>query len=160
MLDPRGKDHFVARVEWSRLDPGDVEAVVGVMLMREHLLATRIKPSRGDRGVDIYVPGDAGWIVYQVKSFTGQLTGSHKRQIMNSWDEFRDLVEERQIDVVAWYAVRPENPTWENIEWLETLTAGASFPCWKGLYFLDGLAAKYQDVIDYYLRDGKERLDK
>ena len=121
----------------------------------------RIKPSRGDHGVDIYVPGDAGWIVYQVKSFTGELTSSHKRQITNSWDEFRDFVAERNLNVVAWYAVRPENPTWNNIQWLETLTAGAGFPCaWQGLDFLEGLAAKYQDVIDYYLRDGKERLEQ
>src|SRR5260370_41611159 len=110
---------MMARVEWSRLDPGDVEAVVGVMLRREHPRATRMKPSRGDRGVDIYVPGDGGWIVYQVKSFTGELTSSHKRQITNSWDEFRDFAAQRNLNVVAWYAVRPEIPTWNNIEWLE-----------------------------------------
>jgi hypothetical protein len=69
----------------------------------------RVKPSRGDHGVDIYVPGDAGWIVYQVKSFTGKLTSSHRRQITNSWDEFRDFAAERNLNVVAWYAVRPED---------------------------------------------------
>ena len=41
------------------------------------------------------------------------------------------------------------------------LTEDASFPCaWRGLDFVDGLAAKYPDVIDYYLRDGKERLEE
>jgi hypothetical protein len=34
------------------------------------------------------------------------------------------------------------------------------FPCvWRGLDFVDGLAAKYPEVIDYYLRDGKDRLE-
>lgn len=30
---------------------------------------------------------------------------------------------------------------------------------WRGLDFVDGLAAKYPEVIDYYLRDGKDRLE-
>ena len=40
------------------------------------------------------------------------------------------------------------------------VTAGAGFPrFWHGLDYLDGLAAEFPDVIDYYLRDGKDRLE-
>lgn len=53
----------------------------------------------------------------------------------------------------------PLDPTNENRAWFEELTADAPFPChWQGLTFLEGLAAKYPDVIDYYLKDGKDRL--
>jgi hypothetical protein len=46
------------------------------------------------------------------------------------------------------------------LEWFKKLIDGASFPCvWLGLDFVDGLAAKYPEVIDYYLRDGKDRLE-
>lgn len=150
----------VGRVEWSRR-PDDVEPVVGVLLCRENPAATRVKPAGGDGGVDVYVPGPAGWTVYQVKSFTGELTSSHKRQIRKSWDSFQKLVREEKLNVEAWYLVRPENPTLPNTAWLEKLTNDAEYPCaWKGLDFLDSLAASYPEVIDYYLHDGKERLEQ
>ncbi|GEM_PF-5886059 len=41
------------------------------------------------------------------------------------------------------------------------MTAPVSFPChWVGLNRLDLLAAQNPMVIDYYLRDGKDRLQQ
>lgn len=151
------------RVEWSRRTPDEVETVIGVMLCRANPTAIRVRPSRGDRGVDIYVPdGDGdGWTVYQVKSFTGALTPSQKRQIRKSWEAFTRLVEERSLTVRAWYLVRPENPTWEDEDWLRDVTHGAGFPCaWRGLDHCEAWAADHQSVVDYYLFDGKERLQE
>jgi hypothetical protein len=52
----------------------------------------------------------------------------------------------------------PLNPTNENLEWMESFTGDAGYPChWRGLDFVDGLAAKYQDVIEYYLGDGRDK---
>ena len=100
------------------------------------------------------------WTVFQIKSFTGALTPSHKRQITKSWTRLVDLVQERRLKVVAWHLVRPENPTFEDENFLADLTSDATWPCgWMGLDHCDELAASYPDVIDYYLRDGKERLD-
>lgn len=99
------------------------------------------------------------WTVYQVKSFTGSLTSSMKRQIRKSWTSFTSLVAERQLHVEDWFLVRPENPTWEDEKWLSELTAGAGFRCaWRGLDYCDRLAADNQSVIDYYLNEGKDRL--
>src|SRR3954470_2275327 len=100
----------LARIEWTRLSGDDAEAAVGIMLCRENPAATRIRPSKGDRGVDVYVPGEDGWTVYQVKSFTGRLTSSHKRQITKSWTRFSELVAEKKLKIAAWHCVRPENP--------------------------------------------------
>src|SRR3954454_9142099 len=58
-------------VEWTRLEPGQVEAVVGMLVNRERPTSVRITPSRGDGGVDILDRGgadDGGDVVYQVKS--------------------------------------------------------------------------------------------
>jgi hypothetical protein len=150
----------VAKIEWSRLGPDQCEGVLGVLLLRRHQRARRVRPSQGDGGVDVYVPGINGWTIYQVKSFTGPLTRNHKTQITNSWKAFLQLVEERQIVVNRWVIIRPENPTWQDQKFLDDVTSDAAWPCeWHGLDHCDELAASYPDVLDYYLRDGKERLD-
>lgn len=46
------------RVEWSRRTADEVETVIGIALCRENPDAIRIRPSQGDRGVDIYVEAD------------------------------------------------------------------------------------------------------
>ena len=61
--------------------------------------------------------------------------------------------------VAEWYLTMPLNPTNENLQWQEGFTAGHGLLAqWRGLDFLEGLAAEYPSVIDYYLRDGKDRL--
>ena len=152
----------MARVEWSRQSGDDVEAVLGILLCREHPSATRVKPSVGDGGIDVWVPegGDAA-TVYQIKKYTGNITATRNGHIKESWETLLAYAEENSISLSAWYLVMPENPTKEQLTWFGELTEDASFPCaWRGLDVVDGLAAKYPDVIDYYLRDGKERLEE
>src|SRR5262249_16354536 len=99
--------------------------------------------------------------VYQVKRYTGNITATRKRHIKKSWMTLLAYADENSITILAWYLVMPENPTKEQLEWFKELTEEATFPCaWRGLDFVDGLAAKYPDVIDYYLRDGKDRLEE
>jgi hypothetical protein len=43
----------MTRVEWTRLEGNDVEAVVAMFINREHPRSTRITPSKGDGGIDI-----------------------------------------------------------------------------------------------------------
>ena len=150
----------MARVEWSRLSGDDVEAVVAILLCRENPTATRIKPSRGDAGIDVWVPGVKGPSVFQIKGYTGNIDATRRGHIKESWDRLQEYLNANSISLAAWYLVMPENPTKEQLRWFdEKLTAEAQYPCtWKGLDYIDGLAAKYPDVIDYYLRDGKERL--
>ena len=151
-----------ARVEWARLSGDDVEHVVAVMLAREHPWANRIRPSKGDRGLDVVVPRPeiGGVDVYQVKSFAVNLGSGEKRQIAQSFQRVVAHAAETGLAIVNWYLVLPLDPTPENIEWFDELTTGAGFgAAWCGLIYLDGLAAKYPDVIDYYLRAGKDRLE-
>ena len=53
----------------------------------------------------------------------------------------------------------PMDMTDNEFNWLNEITAAAEFPCEPhGLVFCDTLAAHYPKVIDYYLRDGRQRL--
>jgi hypothetical protein len=49
---------------------------VAILLCRENPAAVRVRPSRGDGGIDILVPlyGTGTVAVYQVKLFTANLT--------------------------------------------------------------------------------------
>jgi hypothetical protein len=148
-------------VEWTQIEPGDIEQVVAILLYRENPAAVRPRPSRGDGGIDILVPLDnAGTVaVYQVKSFTSNLTSGQKAQAERSFRRLMDYAAVRGLRVAEWYLTMPLNPTNENLQWLEGFTTGHGLLAqWRDLDFLEGLAADYPSVIDYYLRDGKDRL--
>jgi hypothetical protein len=155
---------LVSVVAWSVLEPGMTEKLVGIFLCRENPRAVRPRPSRGDGGIDVLVPQDVDdWqvAVFQVKYFHQNLTRSQKRQIEESYRRLREYAADTGLTVTAWYLTLPLNPTNENLQWLAEFTANAEFPCeWRGLDFLEGLAAKYSDVVDYYLGNGKVRLDQ
>ncbi|MFD0300351.1 restriction endonuclease [Streptomyces sp. NPDC127123] len=151
----------MARVEWTRLSGDEVEEIVAILLSRENRRATRVRPSQGDGGIDVIVPDGDGdsYSVYQIKKFTQNLENNEKKQISKSYNRLTTYVAEQGIVVSAWNLVMPLDPTNENRAWLSGVTEGASFGVdWLGLIFVDGLAAKYPDVIDYYARDGKGRL--
>jgi hypothetical protein len=149
-------------VEWTRIEPGQVEAVVAMLLNRERPTSVRITPSRGDGGVDILDRGAAeggGDVVYQVKSYTGSIGAREKASIKDSLDTLRSDERWAGLSVVSWRLVAPLNPSPEAENWLLDLGAGAGLPTvWHGEDFVEQLAAKYPDVIDYYLRGGAARI--
>lgn len=75
----------MARVEWTRQSGDDVEAVIGMLLCSQYPNAVRVRPSQGDGGVDIFIPGPEGFgkerAVYQVKRYCENLTSSQKRKV-------------------------------------------------------------------------------
>lgn len=74
-------------MEWTRLDGGDVEAMVAMFVNREHGNSVLITPSAGDGGVDILdrqAGPDGGDAVYQVKRYTDALTTRQKAEVENS----------------------------------------------------------------------------
>ncbi|MFD9466913.1 restriction endonuclease [Streptomyces sp. NPDC060027] len=50
----------MSRVEWTRLSGDEVEEVVAVLLSRRHPDCVRIRPSRGDGGIDLLLPQSDG----------------------------------------------------------------------------------------------------
>ena len=88
------------------------------------------------------------------------MTASQRKQIQDSLSRFEQYRIERSVTISEWHRVLPLDPTHENLEWLSELTADLPYTCdWRGLSFIDGLAAEFPDVIDYYIRDGRQRLE-
>ena len=132
-------------------------------LCRENPSAVCIRPSRGDGGIDVLAPArdSVGVAVYQVKSFTSNLMVDQKAQAERSFRRLMDCSRARGIRVTKWCLALPLDPTNENLEWLEQFTHDKVQDLqaeWRRLNFLDGLAGTYPTVIDYYLRDGRDRL--
>lgn len=161
----------MTRVEWTRLEGNDVEAVVAMLINREHPRSVRITPSRGDGGVDILDRGAApegGDIVYQVKRYTTPLTSAQKDEVESSLRRLLGPSDDNvsrdprwaQLNVQEWHLVTPWDPTPEAESWLQDLgsTFGLSNPIWDGLTRVEQLTSKYPDVIDYYLHGARERI--
>lgn len=152
----------MTRVEWSRLAGDDVEATVAMFLSGVWPHAQRISPSRGDAGIDVLVSDGSRSVVHQVKSFTGPLTASQKRQVEKS---MRALVTDPRVSnlkVDEWHLVTPWDPTLEARGWLGKLAAemGLPEPIWDGLTQCDRWAATYPQIVDYYLHGNREHIER
>lgn len=130
---------------------------------REHVNSVRITPSKGDGGVDILdrkAGPDGGDAVYQVKRYTEPLSARQKAEVEKS---LRTLMRDPRwsgLNVTVWYLVTPWNPTPEAETWLHGLASAHGFnPVWRGLDHVEQLAARYPDVVDYYLHGGRGRVE-
>lgn len=153
-------------VPWVTIPADLIELIVAVLLAQRDARAMRIRPSQGDGGMDIVTPANRpGYIdVYQVKSFATGLNASQKRQIRESLIRARDTHNDpgNGILIDTWLLTLPLDPTREQLEWIAEEAASLDVPFaveWRGYAFLEGLAADYPHVIDYYLRGGKSRLE-
>ncbi|KKF01751.1 hypothetical protein WN67_12045 [Mycolicibacterium obuense] len=150
-------------MEWTRQSGDEVEAAVGMLLCSQFPNAVRVRPSQGDGGIDIFVPGEAGWgkerAVWQVKKYSKNLTSSQKRKIERSFKRVVEASEAEGWRITEWHLIMPLDLTTQNLGWLDTYLGEREFSCeTHGLLLCDTLAADYPNVIDYYMRDGKERL--
>lgn len=153
---------LVPLIEWTRLEPGQVEAVVSMLVNREHPTSVRITPSRGDGGVDILARRQGptgGDVVYQVKSFTNRVKQREKNSIEESLTTLGTDERWAGLSIEEWHLVTPLNPSPEAETWLHGLGEAAGITTvWQGLDHVEQLAARYPDVVDYYLHDGQARI--
>lgn len=148
----------MSRVEWTRYSGEDVEMVIAVMLLRERPRGAHMRPSQGDGGIDVLTPQPGGPpIVDQIKSFaSGALTSSHKRQITESLGRARRELSDQMSE---WNLVLPMDHTREQRRWFDGLETPFT-KNWRGLTYLEGLVARYPDVVDYYLHGGRGRVEQ
>lgn len=152
----------MAAINW--LDPamsgGLFEKIVACLLLNAHEHAVRITPASGDGGVDIFVPvGDGQIDVYQCKHFSGnirwdQVTKSLKRLEEGTW---------LGREVRRWHLVLAKQPTRNTLRTFDEKTSAYEdmFDChWFGEDQLAALAMGNPAVIEYYLGNGRERLDQ
>src|SRR5664280_617560 len=76
-----------------------------------------------------------------------------------AWVPSRDLSGDREEPTPA--VIYTGEETRPNSRWLDDITADAPFQAqWKGFDHVEGWAARYPDVVDYYLGNGKELLNQ
>lgn len=153
---------MTGRIPWTRYSGEDVESVLATFISLEERNAIKIRPSRGDGGVDLIVYLDAETVdIYQIKKFAENLKNSQKAQIENSWQELSATTAVLHVKINSWHLVMPLDPTNENLRWAKELVepSGTKF-IWDGLSRVDGWASKYPEVIDYYFSNGKEEISE
>lgn len=150
----------IGPIDWGAHDPDLVERVLAVMLLQERPRAWRRERSRGDAGVDVADAHVDGYEVLQIKSFTGSLTSRRKRDIEKA---YQSALAGGELDrpITSWRLLLPMDPSKEAEKWFKKLTASAPFECeWLGKARVDLLAATHPHVVDYYLRDGRSRVEQ
>lgn len=153
---------MTGRIPWTRYSGEDVESVLATFISLEERNAIKIRPSRGDGGIDLIVYLDAETVdIYQIKKIAENLKNSQKAQIENSWQELSATTAVLQVKINSWHLVMPLDPTNENLKWAKELVepSGTKF-IWDGLSRVDGWASKYPEVIDYYFSNGKEEVSE
>ncbi|ONI61103.1 hypothetical protein ALI44B_11440 [Leifsonia sp. ALI-44-B] len=153
----------MTRVAWERYEGNDIEAVVAMLVNLERPNSVRITPSRGDGGVDILDRGaaaDGGDVVYQVKRYTESLSTSQQNNVEESLTRLQNDPRWATLNVREWHLVTPWDPTPEADAWLQRLDDGGCTVVWHGLTYIEALAAKYPEVVDYYLDGGRSRIEQ
>ncbi|WP_155988950.1 hypothetical protein [Nocardiopsis sp. CNT312] len=153
----------MTKVEWSLIDWDDFEHLVSIFICLDNPRAQRIKPQQGDGGIDVFVPseGRRGVIdVYQVKAFSGNIDSDRRSQIKRSFTRVVEFTGSEKIKLENWYVVAPILPMNKDEKWLQEMTKEELVNCeWRGLGHLDSWAAKYPEVIDYYIHNDGRRLE-
>jgi hypothetical protein len=111
------------RVEWSELGGDEAETVLANLLYCERPSSTRVRPSRGDFGIDVLDPSkrEAGkYDIYQIKRYAKTLTASQKREVE---DSFRRVLvglvrRDPPVPLGDWYLVAPvDNTIDKQLDW-------------------------------------------
>lgn len=152
---------MVAGINWHDLSGEKVERLIAVYICMKRPDAVAIRPSRGDKGMDLMCPGNMNEPVdiYQIKKFCTNLTGGQKKQIQESWDVLLKYAQQKKLNIKKWYIVMPLNPTPENIEELSKYTANSGITVRPlGLDKINSWAAEFPQVEDYFLNGGREYI--
>jgi hypothetical protein len=135
----------VPQVDFARLSPDQYEDMVSVLLSRLWQ-AHRVDGSGGDGGRDCYFSDEEGTDVYELKSFTGRMGRTQRRQVE------RSLGRAMAGSPRSWTLVVPIDPTPAEETWFGTLKAAHSGTRleWLGKTWLDEKLARFPDITRYF----------
>lgn len=104
---------------------------------------------------------DGSDVVYQVKRSTKGLNQNQKDTIEGSLVSLKSDERWKSLRVLEWHLVTPWDPSPEAENWLQELGREYGLiAIWNGHSFVEQLAAKYQDVVDYYLHGGRALIEQ
>lgn len=137
------------------------EDFVAACLLQRHPKGWQTKPGRGDGGIDFIRPTPEGFIIYQIKKFSGPLNSSQKSQVKNSWKRFQGAYVNKGKRIAEYHLVTAWTPTESYRNWLlDEVTTGASFDRgWQGVAFLNGLAGQYPGTYARFF-EGPDPLER
>lgn len=149
-------------IAWTTLSGDVVQKIISVYICKKYPDATAIRPSQGDKGIDVRIDHEDGTLtVFQIKKFAQTLSSSQKRQIKDSWDTLIKYLKEEGKQLREWHLVMPLDPTNENLTWFYEMTADVGYKTvWDGLTIVEGWAAEMPEVAEYYLFNGQERAQE
>ena len=143
------------RVLWESLGREVYEDMVAVLLSRLHPNAQRFDGSGGDGGRDVQIAAEDGLVIYQLKSQTGRMNQSRRRQVASS------LVSASQHSPTKWFLVVPIDPTPGESEWFDQLVEPYGFECrWLGKTWLDSEMAQKPEIARYYAHGDRLELSE
>ena len=141
------------RIHWETVDETTCEAMLKVLIKRLQPTVQAIDGSGGDGGIDLLMHTENGLVIYQIKSFTGRLSGNRREKVA------RSLETASGHGPVAWHLVVPIDPTPRELEWFENLTEPFPFTCdWDGKTWVDSEMTQRPEIADYYLHGSEERV--
>lgn len=141
-------------IRWVELDPQRYEDMVAVLLSRLYPSSERIDGKGGDGGRDVQVHVQDGHIeAFELKSFTGRMTSSRRRQVV------RSLKRAASLRPRHWTLVVPIDPTPAEKSWFDGLAGNHSFPCtWLGKTWLDDRMAAHPDIRRYFCERASDKV--
>jgi hypothetical protein len=149
-------------IPWRELDGSRAEKFISILLLREYPDALRDRPTRGDDGMDVIVPvsdSPRRYDVYQIKSYHQRLNETQRSSIERSARRAIERARSGSINLRSWHLVVPLDPSPQDTEWIDTLFEDSSISAhWNGKTYLQRLARKYSDVVNYYIRGNRDEL--
>lgn len=143
-------------IPWEELGHEKYEDMVSVLIGRLHADAQRIDGSGGDGGRDIQIINDQDNSiseVFQLKSFTGRMGSSQRKQVADS------LKRVAALQLAQWVMVVPIDPTPGEDEWFRDLGKDYSFPTrWFGKTWLDEKMSAFPDIQRYFLEGAEHEV--
>ena len=143
-------------IRWDALDRQTYEDMISVLLSRLYPEAQRIDGKGGDGGRDVqivYGPGGSISHAFELKSFTGRMGTTQRKQVV------RSLKRASTLEPEQWTLVVPIDPTPREDDWFRQLQVDYYFPIeWRGKTWLDDKMSAFPDIQRYFLEGAKDEV--
>jgi hypothetical protein len=81
----------VVAVNWGELFEKQYDAFVSMLLVELYPTAKHVDGAGGDGGRDVQITDGEGLRIFQLKSFSGRMTSSRRRQVVRSLERAKGL---------------------------------------------------------------------
>ncbi|EDX22849.1 hypothetical protein [Streptomyces sp. Mg1] len=137
-------------VPWDELakNPNASEALVTMLVLRLRPRAQEVDGVGGDGGRDLLEYSEVNELInYEVKSFTGRMTQTRRRQVR------RSLISSARHQPDHWDLMVPISPNPSELTWFNGLRKEFPFVRdWRGRNWLDQRFAEHPDLVRYALQ--------